>query len=100
MIGNSFSIPIVHFILAPIQPFFAQREYTNYPYQFAWERPGVDLDPPEVSERVEELIVDTQYRHEKAIEEELFGTKAAATPAEATAVVTEQQQTDGEFFDV
>lgn len=63
LLGNSFSIPTVEFILMPIKSFFAERVYPSFNYVYAWERPEVlDRPPPEVSRRVRELIAAEDER--------------------------------------
>jgi hypothetical protein len=58
LIGNSFSIPTVEFLLAPIKSLFAERDYTGYSYQFIWEQPERGMEPPVVADRVQRLIDD------------------------------------------
>eukprot|EP00934_Nitzschia_sp_Nitz4_P000984 Nitzschia sp. Nitz4//scaffold236_size30323//9997//12576//NITZ4_007986-RA/size30323-snap-gene-0.34-mRNA-1//-1//CDS//3329543487//984//frame0 len=38
LLGNSFSIPTVEMLLAPLAPLFASRRYSGYDYAFAWEK--------------------------------------------------------------
>ena len=69
LIGNAFSIPTVEFLLRPIKPFFAKREYADFDYVYAW----TGWDPAKDSQ----VERSTRVR---ALMQEMAATKRASSP--------------------
>jgi hypothetical protein len=91
LIGNSFSIPTLEFILGPIKPLFAEQDYPElFSYKFAWEQPGVNLTHPEVSKRVNELTIQERIQQDAAERRE----ESMAIPAAAAAQTTQEAGDD------
>lgn len=42
LLGNSFSIPVVEYLLTRLREVFASREYDGYDYKYRWEEDGDD----------------------------------------------------------